>query len=192
MSEEANKVAIRQIIKQAVTVLEKGGLIAYPTESCYGLGCDPDNLTAVQRLLDLKQRSMHKGLILIADQAARFDVYLAWPDEKKRQEILDSWPGPVTWLIPTKLDIARHLTGEHSSLAVRVPKHVLARDICQVWGKPLVSTSANPQGQPSALTAKQVEAYFGAELDLIIDGQIGASSQPSKIIDAQSGNIIRQ
>ena len=179
-------------LEQASELWHNGGVFAYPTESCYGLGCNPLNSTAVERILKLKQRSSRHGLILIADSASRFELFVQWPSAAIKQEVLASWPGPTSWLLPARAAIPPTLTGAHSTLAVRVPSHAPLRRLCQAIGGALVSTSANPHGQPAATSAAQLHDYFGAEIDLIIAGKLGDLTRPSRIIDAVSGTIIRQ
>ncbi len=179
-------------IDVAARTVREGGVIAYPTESCYGLGCDPFNKAAVARILQLKQRSQAKGLILVADDRSRFDSLLNWPKQSVLQTIIDSWPGPVTWLIPTLKQAPNHLTGKHNTLAVRVSSHPLVQALCNACESALVSTSANPEGRVPAKTVSELTKYFGENaIDYILEGELGDDEQPSTIIDALSGSIIR-
>ena len=178
-------------LDQARELWHAGGVFAYPTESCYGLGCNPSNPEAVERIIKLKQRSSRHGLILVADDVSRFEPFIQWPSAGIKHKVLASWPGPTSWLLPANTATPAMLTGEHTTLAVRVPDHVPLRRLCQAIGGALVSTSANPHGQAAATSVAQLHDYFGAEIDLIVAGKLGDLTRPSRIIDAVSGAIIR-
>lgn len=167
-----------------------GGVIAYPTEAVYGLGCNPWNEAAVQRILALKQRAVAQGLIVIAAAVEQLADLIAPLTPEITARVLPTWPGPVTWLLPAAENCPRWLTGDHATLAVRVTAHPLAAALCQAAG-PLVSTSANPHGQPPARDAPTVRAYFPTGLDYVLDGAVGDTGRPSEIRDAASGRILR-
>src|SRR5690606_21294007 len=137
-------------LHNVVPVLQAGGVIAYPTEAVWGLGCDPGNEAAVLKLLALKQRPVEKGMILVAAEPAQLAgwVELQALAEERRQAVLDSWPGASTWIVPAGERAPRWITGQHSGIAVRVSAHPLVQALCRTWGGPLVSTSANLAGQP--------------------------------------------
>lgn len=181
-----------QQIKQAVKALQRGGVIAYPTESVYGLGCDPTNLQAIEKLLKLKQRSPDKGLILIAAEFEQLAPYLADIDSSLKAEILSTWPGPVTWLWPAQSSVSKLLRGMHETIAVRVTAHPLAAALCRAFRGPLVSTSANLSGQPPARSSEEVFNQFGNRLEYVLNGELGGLSRPSQIRDALTGQVIRE
>jgi len=178
-------------ISEAVQVLRDGGVVACPTESVYGLSCDPANIESIKRLLALKQRQRDKGLILIASEFAQLSPYLVDIDERLQQLVLESWPGPVTWLWPAKSDVSRWLRGQHDTLAVRVSAHPPAARLCQQFGGALISTSANLAHQTPARSAQQVRELFGDSLDYILEGETGGRSTPTEIRDLLSGSVIR-
>lgn len=178
-------------INNAVETLKKGGVIAYPTEAVWGLGCDPDNLTALRRLLDLKNRAIEKGLILIAANWTQLAPYVLPLDENMSSRVFPTWPGPATWLLPCASRIPPELRGSHSTLAVRVTDHDLCAELCRHWGKPLVSTSANLEGKAPAKTLDQARDCFGGQVDFYLPGQTGQQQQPSIIRDAKTGQIVR-
>jgi len=178
-------------LAEAVQALQQGGVIAYPTESVFGLGCDPDNAQAVQRILDLKHREADKGLILIAAEFSQLEKYLQPIAEDKRQPVLASWPGPYTWLWPVKDEVSALVRGQHPTLAVRVSAHPVVQQLCRSFGKAIVSTSANPAGASPARTADEVRKYFNDQIDYIIDAELGASAQPTEIRDVMSNKVIR-
>lgn len=177
--------------RQAARIVHRGGLIAYPTEAVYGLGCDPLNAAAVQRLLTLKNRSMDKGLILIAADFDQLRPYLAALSTDDEATLAATWPGPVTWLVPARPETPRWLRGQHRSLAVRVTDHPLAATLCRQLGHPLVSTSANRSGQIPARSPLTVQRQLGPALDLILEGPLGKQSRPTTIRDLASGKTLR-
>ncbi|WP_116475274.1 Sua5/YciO/YrdC/YwlC family protein [Zobellella maritima] len=182
-----------QAILTAVSHLEQGGVIAYATEAVFGLGCDPDNQEAVNRLLAIKQRPVEKGLILIAADFSQLLPYLeldALP-EGRLADILASWPGPNTWVMPAKPEVPAWLRGQFDSLAVRVSAHPQVRDLCLAFGRPLVSTSANLTGQEPGRTSAEVLAQLGQRLDYVLEGSTGGRANPSLIRDARTGAVIR-
>ena len=177
-------------LQQALKVIRSGGVIAYPTEAVYGLGCQPENFIAVKRILDLKNRPINKGLIIIAAAVEQLDRYVSFTDISRYRQILQTWPGPVTWLLPARPGVADWIRGDHDSLAVRVSDHPVVRELCRLTG-PLISTSANPAGCPPAKSARKVRYYFGRSIDYILPGYIGEQQKPTEIRDAATGEVIR-
>jgi len=178
-------------INEAVQILQQGGVIAYPTEAVYGLGCDPAHLQAVQKLLELKQREPDKGLILIAAEFEQLSPFLAEIEDSLKEQVLATWPGPVTWLWPAKTEVSSWLRGEHATIAIRVTAHPLAAELCRIFGGALVSTSANVSGKPPARNAAQVRAQFKNQLDFVLEGEVGGLAKPSQIRDVLSGRVLR-
>jgi L-threonylcarbamoyladenylate synthase len=178
-------------LKQAAQAIGAGGIIAYPTEGVYGLGCDPVNAAAVLRLVRLKQRPLAKGLILIAADLEQLLPYIAEPTSEQLQRIGSSWPGPVTWLLPARPSTPAWLTGAHDTLAVRVTRHPVAMALCQICNSALVSTSANRHGLKPACTPLQVRRQFPTELNAIIHGTASYGGGPTEIRDARNGAIVR-
>ena len=172
--------------------IRSGGIIAYPTESVFGLGCDPANRNAVQRLFALKNRCWRKGLILIASEQRQLQPWLEKiPDDGSRQ-LDESWPGPTTWLLPAARDCPNWLRGEHDTLAVRVTAHPLVRRLCDILDSAIVSTSANASGQRPARSVLDVRLRFGDRLDFVLPGSLGGQRQPTEIRDLASGQFIRK
>lgn len=178
-------------VRRAVTAVRRGEIIAYPTEAVYGLGCDPANGETVRRLLALKHRPMHKGLIVVASSLYDLRHWLAPLTAEQRARIDETWPGPVTWLLPVRANTPRWLRGQHRSLAVRISAHPVVRALCREFNGPLVSTSANPAGHAPARSATQVKRYFGHRIALIVDGDLGGATKPSEIRDARNGDVVR-
>ena len=178
-------------IQRAVEALKTGGVIAYPTEAVFGLGCDPRNEAALKRLLQLKGRDVEKGLILIAASYEQLKPFLSELDKETEKELLASWPGPVTWLVPANESVSASLRGKHTTLAVRVTNHPLVQQLCNAFGGAIVSTSANTAGMQPARTIEEVEHYFNDSLDVIVKGETGGLSKPTEIRDALSKQVIR-
>lgn len=182
----------KQQLALAAQCLQAGQVIAYPTEAVYGLGCDPRNPKAFSRLLALKGRPQTKGVILIAADESQLAPYMADLSDEIMTRLQQSWPGPVTWIVPAAPDAPVWLTGGRDTIAVRVTAHPLAAALCRAFGGALVSTSANRSNQPPARTEAELQQAFGTELDMIVHGPLGGLTQPTRICDARTGTIIRQ
>ena len=169
--------------------LKRGGVIAYPTESCYGLGCDPRNRAALQKILRLKQRPWRKGLILVAANLQQVAPYVLPVNTVARATLDQHWPGPYTFLLPVSSRAPKLLIGKHASLAVRVSAHPAVAQLTRAVG-PLVSTSANVSGAKSIKTYAEAQRAFGQQV-WVLPGRIGKRKSPSVIIDLQSGKKLR-
>lgn len=181
----------RHAFDSAVRALRAGGLIAYPTEAVWGLGCDPDNHAALQALIELKRRDPAKGLILIAGDIAQLEPWLAGLQEAHRQRLASSWPGPHTWLVPDNGRSLALLRGEHDRVALRVSDHPLVIDLCAAFGGPIVSTSANVAGEAPARDGAAVRSRFGTAIAALVDGPLGGRERPSTIRDLLTGETLR-
>ena len=177
-------------VRETVRRLKLGGIIAYPTETVYGLGCDPFNAAAVLHLLALKQRGLQQGLVLIASDFTQLKPLLLPLTTATKSRVTKTWPGAVTWILPCLPEVPAWLRGNHSSLAVRVTSHPLAAALCEQWGGPLISTSANLHGKHPASNPLAVRKAFNGQLDCILHGERG-SGRPSKIRDGITGKILR-
>ena len=178
-------------LKQAVRCLKAGGVIAYPTEAVYGLGCDPLNPNAVIRLLALKQRDIAKGLILIAADQSQLGAYIQPPSGEIQAKLDASWPGPVTWLLKPRPDVPPWLTGAHDSLAVRITAHPVAKSLCLEFGGAIVSTSANPNRLSPARNLITLQRYFHGQIDYAVPGSLGSQANPTEIRNALTGEVLR-
>jgi L-threonylcarbamoyladenylate synthase len=177
-------------IRQAIREIDQGKVIAYPTEAVFGLGCDPLNEAAVLKLLALKKRSVDQGLILIASSLRQLEPYLQLTPSISAK-VQATWPGPITWIIPCQSWVPQWLTGQHSSLAVRVTAHPIARLLCEENAAPLVSTSANIHHKPPATHAWQVSKSLGGKDIPTLSGQVGHLKQATHIYDVLSQRQIR-
>lgn len=181
----------KEFWQKIVEILKSGGIIAYPTEAVFGLGCDPFNEQAVLKLLQLKKRDISKGLILIAASWEQFEPLIQPIDDSIINKIFTSWPGPNTWVVPANSRVPSWIKGKYSSVAVRVTAHPVAKKICEMFGGPIVSTSANIEGLPPAKTAEEVQGQFPEGIDLIVPGKVGNLKKPTTIRDAITDKIIR-
>lgn len=176
-------------IGRAARHLVAGGVLAYPTEGVWGLGADPRNRHAVEKILELKKRPVSKGVILVAAAAEQFEFILRHLEPDQRAVLDASWPGPNTWLVPHHGEVPYWICGEHTTVALRVSAHPVVRALCQLAG-PLVSTSANPQGLPPARSALKARFYFGDQVGYA-PGQVNRNAKPSTIRDLVTGALVR-
>ncbi len=181
----------RLALRHAARVVRSGGVIAYPTEAVFGLGCDPCSRAAVARILAIKRRSWRKGLILIGASWAQLERYAELPPEPRRSEVLASWPGPHTWVLDARPDTPRWITGGRASVAVRVTAHPLTRELCLAAGRALVSTSANVSRRPPHRRLLRLRRDLGTKVDYIVAGALGGLAQPTDIRDGRSGRLLR-
>jgi L-threonylcarbamoyladenylate synthase len=170
----------------------RGAVLAYPTEGVWGLGCDPHNEAAVQRILRIKGRSVDEGLILLASQIEQLNPYLVGLPEHARAELERIWPSPVTFLVPDNGFCPTWIRGSHASVALRVTTHPVVAMMTQAMAGPVVSTSANRSGQPALATSTAIEKELGPEIDGILEGELGGTGGASEIRDLISGRVIRQ
>lgn len=171
--------------------MHAGGIIAYPTEAVYGLGCDPLNAATVLRLLAVKRRPIDKGLILIASRFEQLRPFLAPLSPALLAKAQSSWPGPVTWLLPARPETPVWLRGSHETIAVRITAHPVAAALCDAAGTALVSTSANRSTRPPARSALAVRVAFGDDIDYLVHGATGGRGKPTEIRSAVSGKVVR-
>jgi L-threonylcarbamoyladenylate synthase len=184
---------MNEALHAAAAALRAGGVVAYPTEAVYGLGCDPHDRAAFERVFALKQRPPAQGVLLIAADFAQVEKYidLARVPADALARVRASWPGPHTWIFPRAPDVPEWIAGSHAGIALRVTAHPLANALCRAFGGAIVSTSANRHGEPPARTAEAVRAAFGGEVAYILDGAVGGLERPTPIRDAVSGELIR-
>ena len=188
---QISKELIQCSVKTAATKLQQGGVIAYPTEHCFGLGCDPKNQDAVKRLLKIKQRKPDQGLILVASSIQQIELYVDLDNSPMLNEIKKSWPGHVTWLLASKAKTPNLISGKHSTIAVRQTKHPIVIQLCDLFGGAIVSTSANRHAQAELMDTEQVIKEFGLDVDCVLDGLVGKEVKSSNIRDGISGATIR-
>jgi L-threonylcarbamoyladenylate synthase len=180
-------------VDAAAALLHKGGVLAYPTEAVFGLGCDPHDRDAFDRLFALKERPPTQGVLLIAADFAQVAPYidLSAVPEGVMAQVHATWPGPNTWVFPRSTLVPDWVAGAHAGIALRVTAHEPAAALCRAFGAPLVSTSANPHGEPPARDVATLARYFGERLDAVLDAPLGGLDRPTVIRDALTGAIIR-
>lgn len=178
-------------LEEAARALQQGGVIAYPTEAVFGLGCDPLNEAAVMRILEIKRRAVEKGVILIAADRRQLMPYIGLLDDEMNAKLDEVWPGPVTCVVPAGDRAPDWITGGRPGIAVRVTAHPVAAALCRQARMPIVSTSANRAGEPPLRTASAVAQSLGADLDHVVDAPVGELDQPTTILDISSGQTLR-
>lgn len=179
-------------VYHAISILNAGGIIAYPTEAVYGLGCDPFNEIAVKKLLKLKQRSITQGLILLAHSWQVVEKLTLPIAPELLEKALSTWPGPITWLFPTSPNLIPYwIRGDHQSVAIRITAHKVATTICKLFGGPIVSTSANLHNQTAARSSEAVKKQFLTGIDCILNGETDPLLNPTPIYDVITGKAIR-
>jgi len=179
-------------IRQAVMAMHQGGVIAYPTEAVWGLGCDPFNESAVYRLLAIKRRPVQKGLILVASTVDQIKPLLDNLAPEDRARVVASWPGPVTWILPDPDNLIPYwIKGNHASVAVRVSDHYQVKNLCEAFGSVIVSTSANYSNRDAARDKLKVSIHFKDKVDAIVPGALGELSRPTKIYRLDSDQPVR-
>lgn len=176
-------------ICRAAQVLRRGGIIANATEGVIGLAALASNRAAGQRIRQLKRRPRAKPFIVVVAALAQLDKLVSL-DTAQRGQVLASWPGPHTWILPARAQAPRWLVSESHDIAVRMTAHPQMAALCRVAG-PLVSTSANPSGRRPARTMLAARGYFRTRVDLYLHGALGGSARPTTIRDGRSGELIR-
>ena len=177
-------------IEKAARVLHAGGVIAYPTEGVFGLGCLPHDFVAVNRLLAIKGRSRQAGLILVAGDIELLAEWIA-PDAIERQRLTEQTAVPTTWIVTAAPATPDWLTGGRDTLAVRISSHPVVAALSYAAGSALVSTSANRSGHRPAKSTLQARQWLGSQLDYVVSGATGGATGPSEIVVAHSGQVIR-
>lgn len=177
-------------IKKAARCLEAGGVIAYPIEGVYGIGCLPQFGDAVQRVIEIKGRSAAAGLILIAADVELLAGWIA-PTAAELKHLLQPVDYPTTWIVTAREGLDPLLTGGRPTLAVRITDHPVAAALSAAVGGPLVSTSANRTGKAPALSGSQARNRLGHLLDYVISAPLGKAAGPSEIRVAASNQVLR-
>ncbi|WP_386082219.1 L-threonylcarbamoyladenylate synthase [Vreelandella sp. F11] len=175
----------------AISALRAGEVIACPTEAVWGLSCDPENDAALAHLMRMKERDPAKGVILVAANMGQFQPWLSQLPLALHAPLAASWPGPNTWLVPDYGRSHGLVRGAHDRVALRVTDHPVMKALCEAFGGPLVSTSANRSGEPPAMSAAEITEIFGDEVAHVVQGELGGNAKPSTIRDLATGKIMR-
>jgi L-threonylcarbamoyladenylate synthase len=176
-------------INRAADILLGGGVIAYPTEGVFGLGCLPDDQQALARLLEIKQRDAAKGLILIASDADQLKGWVV--DEEIERLPQPEETRPVTWIVQPGPNVTPLLIGCHSGIAIRLTTHAIAAAICRKVESPITSTSANLSGKPVVRNQIALQRSFGTLVDYVVPGDCGPAAGPSEIRKLKDGTLLR-
>ncbi len=178
-------------IRYAAHCVRQGGVIGYPTETVYGLGCDPLRADAVAAVNRLKGRDARKGLILLASRLQQLDDLIDVSDRGQRA-VITGESEPTSWIVPARDTAPDWITGGRNTLAIRVTSHPVVARLCDHLGHALVSTSANPAGKKPALNALQLHRYFDGQVDAMLVSTHNCSGRPSRIRDLESGQLLRK
>lgn len=173
----------------AVAHLKTDGVVAYPTETVYGLGVNPFSEQALDALFAVKQRDEGRPVLLIVDNLEQLDGVVSNMPETAMRCVNAFWPGPLSLLLPAARRLPTRLTDGNEHICVRCPDHAAARGLCRYWGGPITSTSANVSGHPPA-TAPEDAALPGVAL--LMDGGVLHSQMPSTVFEPESGRMLRE
>jgi len=179
----------RAALERALEVLKVGGLIAFPTETFYGLGASALDPSAVRRLFELKGRPWSKPLLVLVDSVAMAEA-VALVTEPARAMMARHWPGALTLVLPARPTVPAELTAGTATIGVRLSPHPVARALVTGLAGPLTAPSANPAGAPPPTTADEVLGYFDGALGLVLDAGPSAGGLPSTVLD-MSGDVPR-
>lgn len=174
----------------AVKAIDSGGVIAYPTESVFGLGCDPYNSDAIKKILSIKKRPAYKGLIILVSDIEQAQPFLQPLSNQQLERVNTPRERAITWLMPCLPEVSPLLRGHFQSLAVRITQHPIARAICELTNTPLVSTSCNIAGKSELKTVVEVRNHMKAKIDWLVSGRCGGQA-PSQIIDITNNRVLR-
>jgi len=170
-------------VSTAIQILKQGGVIAYPTETFYGLGCDATDPKAVQKLFDLKGRDSNVPIPILIGEFSQLPLYVQEIPETAKKLIQKFWPGPLTLIFKAKEVFPDELLAQTGKIAIRISSHPVAQELTKKFALPLTTTSANRSGEPGASNLAQVEKYFQNKIDGVLSvGELSAS-QGSTILD---------
>jgi len=188
-SKDSFKERIGRSIDLAVDFLQQGRIVAFPTETYYGLAVDPENKRAVERLYQLKKRPVNKPLLLLIDEIGTLSSLTREIPVQYRPIIKKYWPGPLTLIFPAADGVDPRVTAGTGTVGVRISPHPIAADLVGRYGKAITATSANISGVSPATTALEVEEMFGESIDYILDGGSTAAGLPSTIISIKNSKL---
>jgi L-threonylcarbamoyladenylate synthase len=178
-----------QVLLKAVHILKSGGIIAYPTETFYGLGVKFDREDSLRRLCEIKGRPLEKAMPLIIGHMEQLPLLATEINSLAMKLMKQFWPGPLTLIFPAKDTLSEFITAGTGKVAVRIPGKSFALDLARYCGFPFTATSANPSGMPPAQNAETVKKFFGEKIDLIVDCGPAAGLLPSTIVDVAGDDI---
>lgn len=178
-----------EVIKEAAAVILQGGIVAFPTETYYGLAVDPFNEKALARLFELKKRDISKAILTLVDNEGGLS-HLTDEIAPVYKPVMERfWPGPLTLLFPAKDGVSPVLTGDTGMVGIRISSHPVARQICSMVNLPVTATSANISGRQAAVSAWEVRCHFGEDVDLVLDGGRTKGGLGSTIVAAEGWSL---
>jgi len=179
-------------IKKAVNTVKLGGIIIYPTEAVFGIGCDPNNIDALKKVIDIKSRDSQKGLIIVASKFEQILDYIKPLPKDIEDRLKTNWPAQTTYIFPASDILSDYLIGGNNrTVAIRVSQNKYIKKLCDLLGHPLVSTSANISGMESITSYKQAKREFQNKVDYILPGKVDINLKPSKIVDIFTSRVLR-
>ncbi len=178
------------MVRRAAEVLRSGGVIVYPTETVYGIGCDPWNRDACERVLRLKGRDASRTMLLLADSTRMVEAAAGALDERAARLAVRFWPGPLTLVLTPSREMPAHLLGASGGVAFRVTSHPDAAAVARDFGLPVISTSANPSGRPPAVSADEAGEMFGDRVDMVLPSSVPLGGVPSTVVDLTGGEPV--
>lgn len=179
----------RQTLDHAASLLRAGGVVAFPTETYYGLAVDPFNPKALARLYAVKRRPRILPILVLVDGIGQLPLLTTSLPEPYRQLIACFWPGPLTLVFPALTTLPTQLTGDTETIAIRQSPHETAQALISAFGRPITATSANMTGFSPAITAEEVARMFDTEIDLVLDGGATAGGGASTLVGLDRGNL---
>ena len=182
------------VSSHAPKIISAGGVIAFRTDTFYGLGVDPLNAAAVARIRDLKGREENKPILLLLADVSVVDRFIVDRSADFDRIAKRFWPGPLTIVGSAVADLPFEITAGTGTVGVRVPADASVRELVRECGGALTATSANPSGHSPARTADEVRDYFGSRIDLVVDGGEVTVTEPSTVVDATTSppRVIRE
>lgn len=179
--------------QKAVDVIKSGGVIAYPTESVYGIGGDPFNNNVVKKILSIKNRPLEKGMILVCSsfEQAKDLIALEQLSQTHIDHLLSKWPGPYTFIVPASDKVPKSITGNKDTVAIRVSSNPTICKLCSLYGKPIISTSCNVTGQKPLLTYDMVCARFDNIIDFILNDKVEGLQNTTTIVNLLTSEVLR-
>ena len=177
----------------AVAALRRGDVIVFPTETLYGLGADALDISAVEKVFQLKGRDPNQPFPVLVSDRSMLESLVGQIVPLAEKLMARFWPGPLTLVLPARPDIPKPLVNSTGGVGVRISSQPIAREIIKMLGRPLTATSANPSGQPGAHAIAEARAYFSGKIKIFLDGGELASRTGSTVVSVAGNkiNIIR-
>ena len=179
-------------IKKACEMLSKGGIIVYPTDTIWGIGCDATNEEAVKKIYAIKQRADSKSMLVLLDSSAKLDYYISdFPDIAL--ELIELSDKPLTIIYSGAKNLASNLIAEDGSIGIRITQESFSKELCRRFKKPIVSTSANISGKPSPANFSEIESAITGTADYVVNYRRNdlTKSKPSSIIKLDTGGVVK-